>query len=105
MPVGRFQLDFSESNFRKNMDEINRVINNIQTDNLDGQVVTLKDCPIGEIQLSHSLKAVPKFRLILRQIGGGHITDVSGKWYDTYITIFNNGTSKIDELSILILRG
>jgi hypothetical protein len=50
--------------------------------------------PNGEsLKIRHRLKIVPKYRLILRQSGGGVITDINSGWTKNYIELFNDGAT------------
>lgn len=55
------------------------------------------------LQIEHFLGVKPKWRIILRQVGNGLITDVSEDWTTKYITLKNNGSEEVT-LSLLIAR-
>jgi hypothetical protein len=74
-------------------------------DNLAGTIKSDILIPAGAtVEISHGLKVVPKYRVILRQFGNGLITDSSTPWTDKVIYLNNNGASDVT-LTILIMRG
>ena len=57
----------------------------------------------GEVRIEHFLGVIPKWRIILRQVGNGVITDVATGWNESYITLKNNGTEEVT-ISVFIAR-
>ena len=59
------------------------------------------DCDILEVsipattnlKIRHNLKVTPKYRLILRQEGGGAILDINTEWNKDYVTLRNSGAT------------
>lgn len=60
----------------------------------------------SSIIIQHYLGVVPKYRIILRQIGNGVITDVNNTpydWNDKVVTLYNNGAVSVT-LTVFIAR-
>ena len=76
--------EFNAENFGKLVDLINTLTREIEIFNMAGQVV--ENIEIGsteEVRISHNLKVVPKYRIILRQ--SGEVFDGETEWTDKYI--------------------
>lgn len=72
-------------------------------DNMQCDIKTIEGIAAGgTFGISHNLKKVPKYRIILRQDGGEYITDASG-WDDKSIYLVNNGASILTKLTVLIM--
>lgn len=98
-----FARKFSDKSFGEMVDYLNSFIANGFTlkDNMSGQIVSVV-IPAGvEIKVPHRLKAVPKYRIILRQDANTVIYD-GGEWTDTFITL--NAASDVSA-TILLMRG
>ncbi len=62
-------------------DEFNREMNNISTKSFGGQTIIDIELPVGvEVEIPHSLKVTPKYRIILRQSDNLTITDGDTAW-------------------------
>jgi hypothetical protein len=57
----------------------------------------------SEVKIQHFLGVIPKWRIILRQVGNGVVTDVASGWNETYITLKNNGIEDVT-ISVFIAR-
>ena len=72
------------------VDFVNSIFQNGITleNNLNGQIIENIALPASgeEIKIPHRLKAVPKYRIILRQDGVGVVVD-GGDWNENYITL------------------
>lgn len=67
-------------------DEYNREINNLSSASFGGQVIENITLPVGvEVEIPHSLKMTPKYRIILKQNSGVHISDGDSAWDDKKI--------------------
>ena len=87
-------------------DEYNREVNNLSTKNLGGQVIGPITLPINtEVEVPHSLKVTPRYRIILRQQGGLTITDGDSQWDDKKIFLKAVGSGYTeDTITILLLK-
>lgn len=64
--------------------------------NFDGYIAENVTLPAAtEVVVQHFLGITPKWRIILKQVGNGVITDVPTKWNDRYITLYNNGAVSV----------
>lgn len=95
--------EFSEENFKRLVRELNIGLYKLDLEeNFDGEVVSLENIPTGNFSVGHTLKRVPKYRIILRQIGGGAIVDTTTPWTDSQVYL-NNPGSTITLLTLLII--
>ena len=71
----------------RNEEELNNAVRNITFgNNLSGEVLEDIVLPVGEeVEIPHNLKAVPKFRIVLRQRGELTIVDGEKAWTDKVI--------------------
>ena len=73
--------------------------------NFDGLIVEDVVIPANSfIRISHLLGVKPKWRIILRQVGNGVITDIPSEWDDKVISLYNNGAVEVT-LTVFIARG
>ena len=93
--------DFSKENFQEVINEINLFSDNLSPLDFKSQTITLKDVPAGDFTVGHSLGKIPEFKMILKQIGGGYITDQNKNNTDK-LMFLNNSGSIITELKILV---
>jgi hypothetical protein len=106
MKFGGFTRKFTESAFGQLVDILSTGLSKLTIgDNIDGQVIENMTIPAGsDINVPHSLKEIPKYRIILRQTGGGLITDSpNSPWTDTNIYLNNSGGTDA-VATILIVR-
>lgn len=89
----------------KFIDAFNGGINKLTIDdNIDGQIISDIIIPSGsEIAIAHKLRIKPRYRIILRQLGNGLITDGVTEWTDTKIYLKNNGGVDVT-VSICVMR-
>lgn len=72
--------------------------------NFDGYIAENVVIPIAStVKIQHFLGVKPKWRIILRQVGNGVITDIPSEWTDKFITLRNNGAEEVT-LSVFIAR-
>lgn len=97
--------DFSEENYRLLVSYLNTFLASMTLgDNMSAHPITAT-IPAGvEIKISHGLKTVPRYRIIVRQRGNGLITDGEEAWTDTYVTFKNNGAAAVT-FTAMLLRG
>ena len=97
---------FEEDDYRQNMDELNAYLQNIPVTGFSGEVVTIKNIAGGaNFSVSHGLRSIPKYRIILgREGGSGAITDIKSGWTDKKATFYLSG-SAAKSITILLLRG
>lgn len=98
------------TNYNTLIDEMNKRLKDFPLSCLSGQILEVTIPASSEIRVSHSLKTVPKYRLILGQTGNGVITDVKGKdsngfpkWSKDYVTLKNNGAVVVT-LNLMLMR-
>jgi len=64
--------------------------------NFDGYIAENVVFAIGaEVKIQHFLGIKPKWRIILRQVGNGVLTDIPSEWNDKTITLKNNGAVEV----------
>ncbi len=72
--------------------------------NFDGQIIENIAFTAGETkQIPHSLGIIPPYRIILRQVGNGVISDIPSDWTDKSIKLINNGAVSVT-VTIMIVR-
>lgn len=89
------------------VDELNTFLNNILLSRLSGQIIESIELPIGgaEVAVSHNLKSVPKYFIILRQSASAVIIDGNTAWDDKKIFLKAvTGSGKV-RITILVMRG
>jgi len=98
--------EFTEKAFKSLVDELNTFFSHITlADNFSGKIQTVVLDAGAEVELSHGLDVVPKYRIILRQSAGDNlITDGDTPWSDKVIYLKNNGASSAT-VTVLIMRG
>jgi hypothetical protein len=98
--------EFNLDSFRELCEEIETIMSRLTLEDNFG--ASIREITIGageEVKLSHSLKRVPKYRIILRQDNANAlITDGASPWTDTAITLKNHGASSTT-ITVMILRG
>lgn len=86
-----------------NTNELNSILNKLTiSSNMDAEVKTVIIPANTTVRVSHRFSTVPSYRLILKQVGGGYITDLN--YTVNYIELKNNGATECT-LTIAILRG
>src|SRR6056297_2266889 len=99
-----FSREFSDKNFAVMVDYLNSLFTDglSLSDNFTGEIITV-NIPSGtEIQVPHRLKAVPKYRIILRQDADAVVYDGEETWKDNYITL--NASADVT-VTMLLMRG
>ena len=72
--------------------------------NFDGYIANDVVIPAASsLQIQHFLGVTPKWRIILRQVGNGVISDIPEEWTDKVISLKNNGAEEVT-LSVFIAR-
>lgn len=56
-----------------------------------------------EKTIQHFLGVVPKYRIILRQVGNGVIEDIPSGWTDKVVSFKNRGTETV-KITLMIVR-
>lgn len=86
------------------VDEFNFLSKNMSlSSNFNGQILETTISAGDTKTLSHNLGIVPLYRIILRQVGNGVITDVPSDWKANSIKLKNNGSEQVT-LTILLVR-
>lgn len=57
----------------------------------------------SQVSVQHFLGVVPKYRIILRQVGNGVISDIPSGWTSDVITLYNNGAVEV-KATVMIVR-
>lgn len=106
MKISDIPREFTEENYNSLVDLLNTVFRELTVDNWAAQVVSDVLVPASsEIKISHNLKAVPLYRIILRQTSANAlITDGLDSWTDKYITLKNQGAADTI-ITVMIMRG
>lgn len=72
--------------------------------NFDGFIAEDVEIAAGATaNIQHFLGIKPKWRIILRQVGNGVITDIPSDWSDKVISLKNNGAEAVT-ISVFIAR-
>ena len=72
--------------------------------NFDGFIAEDVKIPSTSLlKIQHFLGVKPKWRIILRQVGNGVITDIPSEWNDKVISLYNNGAVEVT-LTVFIAR-
>jgi hypothetical protein len=109
LEIHLLEADFPEE---KKLDTLNNLIEefnflrksiSIQS-NFDGFIVEDVSIGIGAtVKIQHFLGVKPKWRIILRQVGNGVISDIPSGWTDKEISLKNNGAEAVI-ISVFIAR-
>lgn len=79
-------LGRTEQNSIRNIDDINSNFRGLQLINFSGQIINNVRLPFGkDIAIPHSLKLIPKYRILLKQRGEGIILDSDTPWTTTTV--------------------
>lgn len=81
--------------------ELNFVLRQLTMINMDGEVQNITIPATGTLTVGHRLKTIPRHRIILKQVGGGVITD--GQFTSNYIELNNSGVTDAI-VTIIILK-
>jgi len=84
---GELIREFTEDNYGRLVDLLNTGLTKLTLgENMSGQITEVVLPADGtEIAVPHSLKEVPKYRIIVRQNGAGLVIDGTKEWTDRYI--------------------
>ena len=81
------------------------VLDGFSLDNdIKGEIIEVTLAPNESKIISHGLRAIPKYRLILRQTGNAVITDVNSAWTDRTIGLLNNSSNSV-VLTLKLMQG
>tara|TARA_R110000744_G_scaffold371682_2_gene482856 strand:- start:298 stop:645 length:348 start_codon:yes stop_codon:yes gene_type:complete len=89
------------SNLNETIVELNFIIRQLTMSNLDGEIKSVTIPASGKLVVSHRLKTIPRHRIILKQVGGGLITD--SQFTSNYIELNNSGVTDAN-ITIIILK-
>jgi hypothetical protein len=105
---GELIREFSEENYGRLVDLLNTGLYKLSLgENLSGEIVSVTLPANGdEVEVPHTLKETPKYRIIVKQSGNGSIIDGLNEWSDRYIYL-KLTTYSTEEVTakILIMRG
>ena len=106
MNFQEFSTSFDEDSFNSLTEALNTGLKRLDfTNNMSGQIA--ENITIGaglEVEIPHSLKVTPKYRIILKQQGNGVITDGSENWTSRFIYLKNEGAVDVI-ISVFLARG
>jgi hypothetical protein len=71
---------------------------------LKGEIIEITLAPNESKTISHGLRVIPKYRIILRQTGDSVITDVDSAWTERTIGLKNNSANTVT-ITIKLLPG
>lgn len=111
MNFGRMLEEFSEENYSDIVSNLKTGLSKLGFENFDCKIVTIQNLVSGApFEVNHGLNRVPKYKILLRQIGGHGIVmeDYSKPWTETKAFFYlAPGTSaflsSIRELTILFM--
>lgn len=72
---------------------------------LKGEIIDVTLAPNESKVIPHGLRAIPLYRLILRQTGNGVVTDVNDYWTERTLGLKNNSGTDTVVLKIKIFPG
>lgn len=76
--------------------QINYIMKNLSLEGNFNTDIVQFTIPSGqELEVSHKLNVIPKYRVILGSEGNGVLSDVRGKWDNRYVYFFNHGPQAI----------
>lgn len=95
-------LESLKFSLNQTINELNFIISRLAISNFDGEIASASIPANSTAEIPHKLGVIPKYKILLKQIGGGSsIEDVSfGK---SSIILKNNGASTA-EVTILIAK-
>jgi hypothetical protein len=102
--------DIPEIRGPEDIDTINMLINQFNLlarglslgENFDGQIIEVT-IPAGEEKvIPHKLGVLPRYRIILRQVGNGVISDTPSGWNNFQIQLRNNGAVSVTATILLV---
>lgn len=68
-----------------------------------GEIIEVTLAPSESKIVPHGLRVIPQYRLILRQVGNGLITDVNANWTKKTIGLKNNSATETVILKIKLM--
>lgn len=81
--------------------ELNFILRSLTMANIDGEIKTITIPASSTLQVPHKLGVVPKYKILLKQIGGDLIRDV--EFTTNYIELQNLGGTPA-EITIIIVK-
>lgn len=92
MKFKRHNMDFSEKNYEKLIDDLNNVLPELDFEaNFNGRIMSLSVPATTTVKVQHLLAMVPKYRIILRNSAGVILSDTDELWTSNHFYIRNNG--------------
>lgn len=94
----------------RNQDEVMDRLNDMLSEGIllekgiSGEIITLSLAPNEIKVITHGLRVIPKYRLILRQTGNAVITDVNTLWTEITIGLKNESANAV-VLTIKLMPG
>lgn len=75
--------------YNESITELNFVLRSLTLKNLDGEIITREIPASSTVDIPHKLGIVPKYKILLRQVGGGLVRDLN--FTDTYVRLEHLG--------------
>lgn len=101
--AGTFRPIRSEEEMMDRMNEILRDGFSLEKD-LKGDIINVSLAPNESKLIPHGLRAIPKYRIILRQTGNAVITDIDILWTEFTIGLKNESANAVT-LTLKLLPG
>jgi hypothetical protein len=95
--------DFLDQYYNLTIDDLNAYFQTLSlSKHFDSQLLEDIEIPASTtVRIEHRLEAIPKYKIIVKQSGGGLITD--GDYAQNYIELINNGASTAT-ISVIIFK-
>lgn len=81
--------------------ELNYILRSLTLINLDGDIASATIPAGATVRIPHRLNIIPKYRIILKQVGGGTIVD--GEYTNKNIELTNTGATEA-VVSVIIVK-
>lgn len=89
--------EFEEDEYKDNIVKLN----NLGIFDLSNKIITLRNIASGDFNAPHELQKIPSYRIVIKQIGGGYITDQDKNNTDK-LMFLNNSGNIIKELILIV---
>lgn len=95
--------EFINMEYNLLVDDLNNALSSVSfSKNFQSQVFDSLEIEAGEtLRVEHDLDLTPKYRIILKQVGGSLITD--GTFNENYVELINNGAEDVT-LSLALFK-
>lgn len=94
-------IEDAKISLNESITELNYILRNLTLLNLDGEIITTTIPASGTLRVPHKLGIVPKYKILLKQVGGGLVTDI--EFTRNYVELSNAGGTDA-EITIIIVK-